>query len=270
MFVDDYEGAVASIASIATRDLGLPTLRGVLHLVPDRAALHAVLEAHGADPATARGAADRMLAIGASGAVYVNLAAFARLNWNARLAVLSHELAHVAEYEWSGGRRGNSDQWLREGLADWVQAHVLDSLGVLTREGIVRRNSRFITRAGVREQLPPLSQLANFPEWVRISTSPASDVLYPYAFVATDFLIRRHSLETTIDYFRRFSASDDRLGNFRGAFGEDWSAFDAAFRAYLTQFVPEPASPRRAREPGFEGPTRRGPMDVRGNIADRR
>ena len=32
-----------------------------------------VLEANGADPATARGAADRMLAIGAHRAVYVNL-----------------------------------------------------------------------------------------------------------------------------------------------------------------------------------------------------
>ena len=153
--VDDYEGALASIAAVVERDLGLPKLQGMLHLVPDREALYDVLEASGADPATARGAADKMLAIGAHRAVCVNLTAFTRLNWNARLAVLSHEVAHAAQYELSRGRRSTSDQWLREGYADWVQAHVLDSMGVLTRDGILTRNSRFISRPGSREALPP-------------------------------------------------------------------------------------------------------------------
>ena len=129
-FVDDYEGALASIAAITERDLHLPKAQGALHLVPDRDALYAVLEANGADPVTARGAADTMLAVGGHRALYVNLAAFARWNWNARIAVLSHELAHVAQYELSGGRRSTSDQWPREGFADWVQVHVLDTLGI--------------------------------------------------------------------------------------------------------------------------------------------
>lgn len=237
-FIDDYEGAFASIGAIAERDLGLPKLQGVVHLVVDREALYGVLQANGADPATARGAADRMLAVGAPRAVYVNLTAFARLNWNARTAVLSHEAVHVAQYELSGGRRSTSDQWLREGFADWVQAHVLDTLGVLTRDGILTRNSRFISRPGRREQLPPLSELADFPAWVAAASSPASDLLYPYAYVATDFLIRRHSLEAAIDYFRLFGDSDDRLANFRKAFGEEWSAFDAALHDHVAQLRP--------------------------------
>jgi len=238
-FVDDYEEAVVSIGRVATRELGLPPLRGVLHLVPDREALHAVLQANGADPATARDAATRMLAIGTKGAVYVNQAAFSRFNWNARLAILSHELTHVAEYEWSGGERGSSDQWLREGFADWVQAHVLDSLGVMARDGIVRRNSRFISRPGKRDLLPALGGLVTFPEWVQISTGPAGELLYPYAFIATDFLIERHSLKQTIDYFRRSGASDDRLGNFRTAFGEDFATFDPALRAHVGRLRPD-------------------------------
>ena len=234
-FIDDYEGALASIGAIAERDLRLPKLQGVLHLLADREALYQVLEANGADPATARGAADRMLAVGAFRAVYVNLTAFQRLNWNARIAVLSHEVAHAAQYELSGGRRSTSDQWLREGFADWVQAHVLDRLGVFTLDGIRARSSRFITRPGREEQLPPLSALSDFPAWVAATNGPASDLLYPYAYVATDFLIRRHSLDAAITYFRLFADSNDARANFRRAFGEEWSAFDAAFRDHVAR-----------------------------------
>jgi len=237
-FVDSYERAMVSIAAVTERDLGLPKLQGVLHLVPDRDALYSVLEANGADPVTARGAADRMLAIGAFRAMYVNETAFARLNWNARLAVLAHEVAHAAQYEWAGGQRGTSDQWLREGFADWVQAHVLDALGVLPLDGILTRNSRFIARPDRRKLLPPLSQLVDFPEWIAVSNSPATDVLYPYAYVVADFLVRRHGRDAVIEYFRLFAGSDDRLANFRRAFGEDWEAFDGALREHVAGLRP--------------------------------
>lgn len=254
-FIDDYEGALASIGAIAERDLRLPKLQGVLHLLSDREALFHVLEANGADPVTARGAADRMLAVGTFRAVYVNLTAFQRLNWNARIAVLSHEVAHAAQYELSGGRRSTSDQWLREGFADWVQAYVLDRLGLFTLDGILTRSIRFISRPGRQEQLPPLSELADFPAWVAATNGPATDLLYPYAYVAADFLIRRHSLAAAIDYFRLFAHSDDARANFRRAFGEDWSTFDAAFRNHVArlpaidvlrrQLGPAPRRPRQ-------------------------
>ena len=236
-FVTDYEGAMASIAAITEKELGLPKLQGTLHLVASRDGLYEIMMANGADAETARGAADTMLAIGTSGAVYVNLEAFARLNWNARLMLLAHEAAHVAQYELSAGRRSTSDQWLREGFADWVQAYVTEKMqiGTMNRESILLRNSRFIAQPGMREQLPPLSKLANFPEWVTVANSPASRLLYPYAYVATDFLIQRHSLDEALTYFRLFAKSDDRLANFREAFGEDWSAFDAALRQHISQ-----------------------------------
>ena len=235
-FVNDYESAMASIAAITENELGLPKLQGTVHLLADRDAMYAVLSDSGADPATAQGAADTMLAIGTHRAVYVNQASFARLNWNARLMLLSHEAAHVAQYELSGGKRGNSDQWLREGFADWVQAYVTEKMqiGTMTRETIRSRNARFISQTGMREQLPPLAKLANFPEWVAVANSPASKLLYPYAFVATDFLISRHSMAEAVEYFRLFATSDDRVANFRKAFGEDWSAFDTALRRYIS------------------------------------
>jgi len=51
------------------------------------------------------------------------------LPWSTRLSVLAHELTHVAQYELSGGRRGESEQWLREGMADWVACWTLERLG---------------------------------------------------------------------------------------------------------------------------------------------
>ena len=239
-FVNDYEGAMASIAAITEKELGLPKLQGTVHLLADRDAMYAVLSESGADPATAKGAADTMLAIGTHRAVYVNQASFARLNWNARLMLLSHEAAHVAQYELSAGKRSTSDQWLREGFADWVQAYVTEKMqiGTMTRDSIRSRNARFISQTGMREQLPPLAKLANFPEWVAVANSPASKLLYPYAFVATDFLIARHSMDEAVEYFRLFAKSDDRLANFRQAFGEEWSAFDAALRQHISQLKP--------------------------------
>jgi hypothetical protein len=41
-FIDDYESALISIAAITEKDLGLPKLRGVLRLVPDREAFQIV------------------------------------------------------------------------------------------------------------------------------------------------------------------------------------------------------------------------------------
>ena len=239
-FVNDYEAAMASIAAITEKDLKLPKLQGTLHIVADRDAMFKVLQESGADPATARGAADTMLALGTHRAVYVNQASFERLNWNARLMLLSHEAAHVAQYELSAGKRSTSDQWLREGFADWVQAYVTEKMqiGTMNRNSILLRNSRFIAQKGMREQLPPLSSLSNFPEWVEVANSPASRLLYPYAYVATDFLIRRHSVDEAITYFRLFATSDDRAANFREAFGEDWKAFDIAFRQHIDQLKP--------------------------------
>ena len=84
----------------------------------------------------------------------------------------------------------------------------------------------------------PLSELVSFSEWIAVSSSPASDLLYPYAYVATDFLIRRHRDAAAINYFRLFADSDDRFANFRQAFGEEWSAFDTALRNHIAQLRP--------------------------------
>lgn len=237
IFIGDYDRALVSIAAVTERELGLPKLKASLHFFPNRDALRAALEAQGAPPAVARDAAAVMMAIGGPGSVYINDAVFEDLNWNSRIAVLAHELVHTIQYDFSGGRRGTSDQWLREGFAEWVQAHVLDALGVMRREDIRTRSVRWVRDRHARKSLPPIAELATFPEWVSFHNGRARDSLYPYAFVATDFLIRRHSLDAVTTYFKLFADSDDRLANFAKAFGEEWNVFDAALREYFNRLL---------------------------------
>ncbi|MBI3047280.1 MAG: hypothetical protein HYY76_03120 [Acidobacteria bacterium] len=237
IFIGDYDRALVSIAAVAERELGLPRLRASLRFFPDRDALRAALQSQGAPPDVARDAAAVMMAIGGAGSVFINEAAFADLNWNSRIAVLAHELAHTLQYDFSGGKRGTSDQWLREGFAEWVQAHVLDALGVFTLDDIRRRSTRWVRDAYARRSLPPLAEMATFPEWVKLHNGRPRDSLYPYAFLATDFLIRRHGLDAVTRYFKLFANSDDRFANFAEAFGEEWSAFDAALQEYFGRLL---------------------------------
>lgn len=237
IFIGDYDRAFVSIAAVTEHELGLPKLKASLHFFPNRGALQAALEAQGAPADLARDTAAVMMAIGGPGSVFVNEAAFADLNWNSRIAVLAHELAHTMQYDFSKGRRGTSDQWLREGFAEWVQAHVLDALGVMRRDDIRSRSVRWVRDRHARRSLPPIADLAAFPDWVSFHNGRARDSLYPYALVATDFLIQRHSLDAVIAYFKLFAGSDDRFANFAEAFGEEWKAFDAALRDYFNRLI---------------------------------
>jgi hypothetical protein len=237
IFIGDYDRALVSIAAVTEKDLGLPKLKASLHFFPTREALQAALEGQGAPTDLARDTAAVMMAIGGPGSVFINEAAFADLNWNSRIAVLAHELAHTMQYDFSNGRRGTSDQWLREGFAEWVQAHVLDALGVMRRDDIRTRSVRWVRDRHARKSLPPIAELATFPDWVSFHNGRARDSLYPYAFVATDFLIQRHGVEAVTTYFKLFADSDDRFANFANAFGEQWRAFDAALREYFNRLL---------------------------------
>ncbi len=130
------------------------------------------------------------------------------------LGLIAHELTHAAQYELSGGRRGRSEQWIREGMADWVARRVLDRLGV--REGHGRRE--------------------------RGSS-------YEIAFLMTDDLIRRRGFESVVAYFRAFATSDDRSGNFSRAFGVSLEAFTGQAFERLSGDLERGEKPEARRSP---------------------
>ena len=60
------------------------------------------------------------------------------------LRLIAHELAHVSQIEMAGGE-GRAEQWLAEGMAEWVAFNVLEHLSLDT---VVHRRAMAIT--GIR------------------------------------------------------------------------------------------------------------------------
>jgi len=169
-----------------------------------------------------------MTAIGGYRSVLLNQERVERRSWPERVGLLAHELTHVLQYELGGGTRGESDQWLREGYAEWVELRVLQSLRLGNDEAL--REARGQLRLHGPETLPPLTELGNYPEWISRGRHGVGPLLYTQAFTAVAFLIERHGMPAVLDYFSRFARSQDRDGNFAGAFGESRESFEVAFR----------------------------------------
>jgi len=235
-WIAGYDSAVASIAAIMERDLGLPDVRAALYFYSDRDAFRRALEAEGYNAEFARDAAATLSGIGGFRRVLLNDATLRWLEWPPRIALLAHELTHTVQYEFSGGQRGTSEQWLREGFAEWVEVYVLDTLGLTTWDQARAIASRRVRDAARRRPPPSFPEMVTYPDWVRvIQRAGEEEPVYAQALMAVDLLIERHGRAAVIEYFRLFSGSQDRLANFSSAFGEDLSAFEAIFREHLAR-----------------------------------
>jgi hypothetical protein len=237
-WITGYDSAVVSIAAIMERDLSLPDVQATLYFYSDRDAFSEALREHGYDEAFARDAAATLSGIGGFRRVLLNDATLRWLEWPQRIALLAHELTHTVQYEFSGGRRGTSEQWLREGFAEWVEVHVLDVLGLTTWAEARRLAAERVRDAARRRAPPALAEMVTYPDWVRlIQREGAEEAVYAQALMAADLLIERRGLPAVLAYFRAFRESEDRLGHFRRAFGEDLSGFEAVFRERLDRAV---------------------------------
>ena len=220
-WISDYDTALVSIARIMQRDLGLPVVPVDLYFYPNRDGLQAALVAGGYDHELAEDTAATMAAITGFRRVLLNDATLRPLDWPFRVALLAHELTHTVQYELSGGRRGSSEQWLREGFAEWVEVEVLTALGFTTRDQALTIARERVRRA---RGLPPLTDLVTFPDWVRMSLRVGTDALYAQALLAASLLVEQYGVPAVLTYFRLFADSEDRLANFERAFGEDLTA----------------------------------------------
>ncbi len=229
--IGSYEQASAAIAAAFEHDLGFPAFTATLRLFPDARRFEAALLDVGYEPALARDTARVMAGVGGHRGVLLNESMLARMSWPDRVALLAHELTHSLQYELGGGRRGASDQWLREGFAEWVAMRVLERLRAV-RPTDYRRLKLEQLQATSAAKAPRFDDMATFPQLVALA---AREDIAPYAqaFLAVDLLIERHGLAAVIDYFERFAASDDRRGNFAAAFGESLPAFEAVLRERL-------------------------------------
>jgi hypothetical protein len=226
-----YEEAVDTIAGIMVRELDIP-LSGPLtvFVYPTREAYaDGLVSTGGLAPEQAAKIAEYSIAVTEHGRLFVNDEDMRDLPRSTWLAMIAHELAHHAQYQLSGGRRGRSEQWLREGMADWVACQVLERLGHTTF-----RHERDLA---LREIAAAWSELASRPldlvelgrprGWEARHLEPDGHLVYRLALLLTDDLIRQHGWSRLLDYFRAFAESEERFDEFRRSFGASLEQFGA-------------------------------------------
>jgi hypothetical protein len=227
-WIADYDAALATITAVMRDDLSLPLGEATLVFYRDRGALAEALRGTGYTDQLAEETARTLVAIGGFRRVLLNDTVVSELPWAQRVGLLAHELSHTLQYEVGGGRRGASEQWLREGFAEWVRVEVLSELGFTTPSAARIAVRRLVRAAASR---PSLGELVTFPEWVAVAQRIGTDALYAQALLAVDLLVETHGAPALVDYFRRFATSDDRHTHFRSAFGEELDAFARRFGA---------------------------------------
>ncbi len=225
------ESALRAIATVMAAELGIPFPRGFMaFLYPTGAGYAEGLAAAGGMPVDRAGdIAAYSVGLGQAGRIFVSMETLRDAPRPVWLGILAHELTHVAQYELSGGRRGSSEQWLREGMTDWVACQVLERLGESTvareREGVLTAVAQALPLLqgrplGLIDLGRPLGWEARH---LRLGDGPT----YRLAFLLTEELIRRRGLRALLDYFRAVAESDDRFGHFQRAFGLSVEQFEA-------------------------------------------
>lgn len=109
---DEYTAAVAAVMDAFEQALGLPRADARLVLFSDRRSFEQGLLTAGYPPGLARSASN-FAAIGGARAVLVNAGVVNRLDRTSRIQLVAHELVHSLQYQFGGGTRGASEQWLR-------------------------------------------------------------------------------------------------------------------------------------------------------------
>jgi hypothetical protein len=235
--ITSYEDALTSVIWVMENDLGFPPLTGSLRLYGDHADLEAGLIGEGYGPSYAHLISARLDGIGRPGVILANGSMLRWQRWPDRIAFLAHEATHVAEYALANGHRGFSDQWLREGFAEWVSWQVVQSLQFGSLAARKRSALRHLRDAGDNKELVSFNQVVAQSSWVREGNCKTADPMYDQTFLATDLLIARHGLQAVLAYFRLFASSDDNLANFHIAFQEGRPRFEAEFQKNLDQLL---------------------------------
>ena len=224
---------LSTVSWVLTQRLGLPLA------LPVRAYFYGSREAFerglvseaGAEPWLARDQASFATGVGNASGIFLRADKLATAPLVARAGLYAHELTHMSQYELAGGRRATSEQWIREGFADWVKFRTLDALSLRPFAESRRRIIEEVRRAGPVDGFPALGVLVSSRQWVGARESAGVPATYGQAFLATDWLVERYGIEKVIEYFRRFGRLDDRVFNFRTVFGVPPGQFAQEFRA---------------------------------------
>jgi hypothetical protein len=233
-----HDRAVRGIAAILVQDLELPVpeLVNVYVYHNRRSFERGLVEDANVSPSRAAELSDFAIAVGKRRQLLLNDegADHQGREW---LRLIAHELAHVSQIELAQGE-GRADQWLAEGMAEWVAFTVLERLSV---DSVAKR--RVSARRGIkghaalqaaRLDLDTLGSPRGFtPRHRREGSLPT----YQMAFLMADYLIQRDGLPRMVEYFRSFSTSLDRQQNFARTYGQSLDDFEQEILAHLRSVV---------------------------------
>jgi hypothetical protein len=151
--------------------------------------------------------------------------------------LIAHELAHVSQIELAQGE-GRAEQWLAEGMAEWVAFNVLERLSLDTVS-----NRRQMATAGIRNHAAlvaarlDLETLGNPRGFTVRHLREGSLPTYQLAFLMADYLIARDGFPRVVTYFKSFERKQDRHANFRDTFGQTLEQFEQEVLAHLKSVV---------------------------------
>jgi hypothetical protein len=230
-----YANDVAAIAATFQSALALPAVEVPLVLFPNRRAFAAGLVERGYTTELAE-IASGFDAIGGASAVLVNAQIVDRYERRRRIRLLAHELVHSMQYRLSGGTRGASEQWLREGFAEWVACRVAAHMRAGDFDEL--RDEALAPLSAVQPGTPPapLGELSTFPQWARAQRQSGGH-LYAQAFLGAELLIDTHGVGAVAEYFARFAYGTERRQAFADSFGMDLREFESVLQRGWHQAV---------------------------------
>jgi hypothetical protein len=234
----NHERAVQGISAILSRDLKLPMPERVtVYVYSSRQVFEqGLVRDANVSPVRAAELSDFAIGVGRRRQLLFNDEAYDHRGreW---LRLITHELAHVAQIELAQGE-GRAEQWLAEGMAEWIAFNVLEKLGLDTVQ-----NRRGIAAAGIRTHAAlvaaklDLDTLGTPRGFTVRHLKEGSLPTYQLAFLMADYLITRDGFDRTVQYFKGFGQGGGRRDTFRTAFHQTLEQFEDEVLAHLKTIV---------------------------------
>jgi hypothetical protein len=232
--VSSHEDTVRMVATVIVRDLGLPLPETVMvYVYSSRQVFEQGLIDDGR-VSRVRAAELSDFAVGVGKRRQLLLHQESNVGRGEWVRLVAHELSHVAQIELAEGE-GRAEQWLAEGMAEWVAFRVLERLRLDT---VVRR--RVVALETVRDHPAVVARRVDLetlgtPRGFTVRhLREGSHSTYQLAYLLTDYLITREGFDRVVEYFRSFAKRVDRRGNFAAAFGQSLAEFEQEALAHLT------------------------------------
>ncbi|HXU90744.1 MAG TPA: hypothetical protein VFQ62_18020 [Methylomirabilota bacterium] len=233
-----HERAVRGLAAILVRDLGLPMPPSfTVYVYSGRQIFEqGLIQDAQVTPVRAAELSEFAVGIGKRRQLLLNDDA-GQARGREWLRLIAHELAHVSQIEMAGGE-GRAEQWLAEGMAEYVAFTALERLSLDT---IAAR--RALATAGIRNHAAlvaarlDLETLGNPRGFTVRHLKEGSLPTYQLAFLMADYLITRDGFDRVVSYFRSFERRQDRHANFRETFGQSLDQFEQEVLTHLKTVV---------------------------------